>query len=117
MIKSVTWSEDAERGLVKSAGDDLDIIKHQVINKQAQLWECRNDKNHAYIVTRVEETGTGNELVLVLGEGSGFMDFAPAFVEAAKNKGMTIRTHVKRPGMIRLWSRLGLTINEYVLRA
>lgn len=116
MIRAIDWNEKAENGLVVSAGADLQIIKDQVLNKQAQLWECENEKNHAYIVTRLEHDGSGQELVLVLGEGSGFMDFAPAFVEAAKSKNMRVRAHVRRKGMIRFFSRLGLSVNEYVVR-
>jgi len=50
----------------------------------------------------------------VLGEGSGFFEFAPAFLKAAEHKKMKIRKHVTLPGMIKMWSRLGVIVGEFV---
>jgi hypothetical protein len=113
LIKEVQWESFHDERLKISARDDLEIIRSQVKQGAAQLWECTSANNHGYAVTRIDP---GPELVVVLGEGSGFMEFAPRFVEFAKRKNMTIRTHVTRKGMIRFWSRLGLNVDEYILR-
>lgn len=112
-VLNVPWADNVDDCLRVAARGDLDIIRHQVESGIAQLWECTSDEHHAYIVTRVEP---GPEIVIVAGEGSGFMEFVPDFIAVAKRSGATIRAHVVRKGMIRLFERVGLSLNEYVLR-
>lgn len=118
MIKEVSWSDDKDAFLRISAGDDLELIKNQVNSRRAQLWECSKAGSvEAYVVTRLDgATRDSLEFVIVLGEGKGFFDYMPCFVEYAKKHKLPIRTHVKRKGLIRMWSRLGLELDEYVLR-
>jgi len=116
LIRCIPWSNDLDVKLAVSAGTDLEIVKSQVLSGQAQLWACTSETKAGYIVTRVDRTGAGFELCLVLGEGSGFEIFAPKFLEFARRKNIGFRTHVKRPGLVRMWSKLGVTIDEYVLR-
>lgn len=112
-ITNILWGDDIDEKLRASAGNDLDIIKHQVKNNVAQLWHCLSPTNECYVVTRIDP---GPELVIVLGEGSGLLEFAPHFLAVARRQNVRVRTHVKRKGLIRLWARLGLKIDEYVLR-
>lgn len=111
-ITHIKWTDDIDAKLSVSGGDDLPLIKDQVVNGIAKLWECKSDKNHCFVVTRKDH----DEICIVLGEGSGLMEFAPYFIRAIKDKGLRIRTHVRRKGLIRMWSRLGLNLSEYVLR-
>lgn len=112
-IIHVPWTNDIDDYLMVAARGDLEIIKAQVKSGIAQLWRCESSNHFAYVVTRVDP---GPELCIVAGEGSGFMEFIPHFVAVAKRSGATIRTHVQRRGLIRLWSRFGLVLDEYVLR-
>ena len=113
LIREIDWLDCHDEALKVSAGDDLLIVKDQVKRKQAQLWECTSDKNYCLVVTRID---VGPELCIVLGEGSGLLEFAPYFLAFAKKHNLSVRTHVKRKGLIRLWSRLGFELDEYVLR-
>lgn len=68
------------------------------------------------LVLRVEEFNGENELVLVLGAGYGMIDAVDDFLHFAKlNNCKTIRTHVKRRGLIKLWESLGFQIQETVM--
>ena len=118
MIKQIPWSDTAERGLVISAGDDMNIIKNQVLTGRAQLWEHHLNGKHGYIVTRIDVEGLGTELVLVLGEGSGLHDAVPLFKQVAVDLGIKgMRVHVKRKGLIRMFSRHGFELDMYILRS
>ncbi len=117
MIIEVLWTDDIDDKLKVSAGEDLAFIKNQVKQKIAQLWRCEKDNHLCYVVTRIDRTGKGYELCLVLGEGSGFYLFAPEFLAFAKRNNIPLRTHVKRKGMIRMWEKLGVYQSEYILRS
>lgn len=112
-VMRVSWNAEAEQGLRVSAGADLGIIRQEVEAGVCELWHCISDSDQAYVVTRRE---LPKEWVLVCGEGSGFHEFAPVFIKAAKARKLSIRTHVKRRGMIKLWARYGLNLDEFVLR-
>ena len=111
-IWRVDWSEQAEQGLKVSAGEDMGFIRREVQAGIAILWRCESDKNSAYAVTRCEP----GEVVIVCGEGSGLKEFGPYFIAAAKSKGKTVRTHVRRRGLIKVWETMGLELDEYILR-
>lgn len=112
-IREIPWQPGIDEKLRVSARGDLEIIKSQVNNGVAQLWHCLSETNEMLVVTRIDP---GPELVIVLGEGSGLFEFAPSFLNIARKANIPVRTHIKRKGLIRMWSRLGLTIDEYVLR-
>jgi len=116
LIITIPWTDDIDQKLSVSAGTDLAIIKSQVKNGAAQLWYCTSAKKAGYVVTRIDRTGEGLELCLVLGEGSGFEIFAPKFLDFARRKNIGFRTHVRRKGLIKMWSKLGVEISDYVLR-
>lgn len=117
MIEQISWNDEAEAGLKVSAGADMAIIRAQVENGIAQLWRYSAADGGGYIVTRVDQQGKGPELVIVLGEGRGLHDVVPQFIEAAQSLNIkSIRTHVKRQGLIRMYARHGFEVDEYVLR-
>jgi len=118
MINQIPWSDAAEKGLLISAGEDMAIIKNQVLNGVAQLWEHNLNGTHGFIVTRIDVEGLGTELVLVLGEGSGLNEAVPLFKQVALDLGIkSIRVHVKRKGLIRMFSRHDFNVEMYVLRS
>lgn len=109
----MAWSDAINDRVRVSAGADLATIRQEVRQGLAQLWECRkDDQPTAWVVTRKDP----DAWVIVLGEGAGFFDFMPLFVSHARAQGWPLRTHVKRRGLIRMWQRLGLHLDHYVLR-
>jgi hypothetical protein len=114
----VAWTCEHDTRLRVSAGEDLAVIRSQVEQGIARLWECtHNGQPEAWVVTRIDGADEGApELVIVLGEGKGFFNYMPLFVQWARSKGLEIRTHVKRRGLIRMWSRLGVELDHYVLK-
>ena len=112
IIAAVDWADIHNEKLKKSAGDDLAFVRDQVRRGVAVLWRCESDRGGGFAVTRID----GPELVIVLGEGSAAAVFIPHFIKYAKQKGLGIRTHVKRRGLIRIYERFGLGVSEYVLR-
>ena len=111
-VKNVDWSEVAERGLAVSAGNDMAAIRHEVKQGIAVLWRVDGDGVDGYVVTRVEP----GELVIVCGEGKGFHHIVPFFLTLARRSNLTVRTHIKRRGLLKMWARHGVTLDEYVLR-
>ena len=116
LIVNIPWTNDIDENLMVSAGNDLAQIRNQVEQNIAQLWHCSFKQFGGYIVTRIDKTSSGLELCLVLGEGTGFEYFAPEFVNFARRKNIGFRTHIKRKGLIRMWQKLGITVDEYILR-
>ncbi len=112
-IREVRWSADAEDGLRVAAGDDLDIIKGEVVAGISRLWKCSSESSEAFIVTRIDDK---TEVCIVAGEGAGFAEFIPAFVGWWREQGYSIRVHVQRKGLIRLFERVGIQFDHYVLK-
>lgn len=107
------WSEAAEAGLRVAAGDDMADIRREVKAGIAHLYRLDSGDHGGWLVTRQDSP---TELCLVCGEGKGFRVFAPEILRRARERGLTVRTHVQRRGMIRLWQRLGLQLDSYVLK-
>lgn len=117
MIRLEPWNDFAERALVRVEGLGIVDVKREVEEGISQLWHCTGDDGSGgYVVTRLEQRPSGREWVLVAGVGRGFRQFAPLFLNAAREAGVRIRAHVNRPGMVRMYDRLGFHISEYVLR-
>lgn len=112
-IREIRWCQEAADGLKVAAGTDIRIIRSEVERGIARLWECRSEASHAFIVTRVDDE---SEVCIVAGEGSGFGDFIPDFVKWWRSQGYSIRVHVKRRGLMKMFERVGVTFDEYVLR-
>lgn len=119
MIRLRSWCDEAQRCLGVSGGRDLPVIARQVREGVAQLWECESERSHAWVVTRVDADEAGVEWCIVLFEGSGLHEFVPHFVDAARERGIPLRAHLRagRPGLVRMASRYGFVPTEVVVRA
>jgi hypothetical protein len=117
MIRLEPWSDLAAHTLKRVAGLDLSNIRREVEQGVAQLWHCvDSDGNGGYVVTRVEQLGNRREWVWLAGAGKGFLVFAPLFLKAAQEQGLSVRVYINRPGMRRLYDRLGFHVSEVVMR-
>lgn len=117
MIRRITWSDEADRGLSRALPNALirSIVAAEVQSGTSMLWDCENDTHHAYVVTRVDANPT--EFVIVAFEGTGMLTFGPEFVAAARSRGIPLRAHVTNPIVARLLRKLGMRVDEWVLRA
>ena len=117
MIRLEPWNDFAERALVRVEGLGIVDVKREVEEGISQLWHCTDaDGSGGYVVTRMEQRPSGREWVLVAGVGRGFHKFVQIFIHAAQEAGVSIRAHVHRPGMVRMYDRVGFQVSEYVLR-
>lgn len=116
--RAVPWTADHDRLMAVSAGRDLPIIREEVRRGIATLWACEQDGELlAHVVTRIDGVkGLNQELVIVLGEGRGFFAVVPMFLRLAERDGLPVRVHVQRRGLIRMFDRLGVSLDHYVLR-
>lgn len=107
----IPWSDKAEAGLVVSAGDDMALIRKEVQQGCAELYKCGSD---GYLVIRYE--ADVRELVVVLGEGRCFKKWLPVIEDHARERGaLTMRTHIKRPGLKKLYEDIGWHQQEIVM--
>jgi hypothetical protein len=117
MIRLEPWNDFAERALVRVEGLGIVDVKREVLEGVSQLWHCTDaDGNGGYVVTRLERRPSGLEWVMVAGVGCGFHKFAQVFIDTALQMGVPVRAHVNRPGMVRMYDRIGFRVSEYVLR-
>lgn len=109
-MRRMAWNDQAAQALAGAAGspEELAEVGKEVETGDAQLFQFEG-KPHGYLVLRLEETPTGRrELVLVLGAGSGARELIALAKDWANQVGAdSIRTHVSRPGLIRLYERQG----------
>lgn len=110
--EKVPWSAEVEQGIKISAGKDIDDIRSEVIGGLSTVWKVTGEGVAGFVVLRVD----GSELVIVCGEGQGAKFVIPWIMETARQHNLTVRTHVKRRGLVRMWQRYGLCLDEYVLR-
>ncbi|WP_250655053.1 hypothetical protein [Alkalimarinus coralli] len=120
-MRQIAWCPEAENGLARAAGSPavLEAVKREVLNGEGQLWQFDQPDSCGYVVTRVEETKPSGmlELVIVLGEGCGAKRVIKSFMKVAKDYGIeSMRTHIKRPGLKRIYERLGWSQSEIVMR-
>lgn len=113
MIERVSWSNDSAMALFDAARGDLDLIAAEVKSGNAQLFTVSGNAS-GYIVVRPE----GDELVIVAGSGRGLIPVVlPLLKDEAEKQGFkTIRTHVQKQGLIRLYKRYGFELDEFILR-
>lgn len=118
MIEPRPWSLSASRALLGAAGDlpTLSSVAVEVSENLAQLWRIRTDDARGWLVTRVEEGPHGLELVIVLGAGQGARPVIHWVRALARAHGINrIRTHVTRPGLVRLYQRAGFRADQIVM--
>lgn len=116
MIQLIPWTDDAAQHLARALSfAELPLIAAEVRRGRSQLWLCTSDRHTAYCVTRVDPTPA--EFVIVAFEGSGMHEFGPAFINAARARGLPLRAHVSSPVVERLIRRFGFRRTETVCRA
>lgn len=116
MIERVNWSGEAEQFLARALNRSvLAIVAAEVSQGVSMLWHCESSEHRAYCVTRVHPNP--RELVIVAFAGSGMHTFAPAFLQAARSRGLPLRAHTVSPVVARLVRKFGFQQSEYVLRA
>jgi len=113
------WTRAAGEALAtaRATPADLDAYRADVESGQAQLWEIPGDPV-SYVLTRVEQDTAGNlELVIVAGAGQNAAETIEWFNELASKAGIpSIRAHINRPGLARIFERQGYTLDEWVMR-
>lgn len=108
------WSEEAARGLAEAMGMDAAEIEADVRAGRAELWRI---DDHGWVVTRMECSTSGRELVLVAGQGRGLHQVVSDAQRIARAAGAaSIRIHSARRGMGRMLARLGFEAVETVYR-
>lgn len=112
VIESVPWCDKVARSVAKSAGseENLKAIEAEVISGVARVWWCHGGENHGHMITRLEN----KELVLIVGEGKGFDAAFPYVLAHVEKHNLSFRTHVKRKGLIRMYKKYGVLVDEYV---
>lgn len=117
MIRLVPWSETAERMLDRVPGTDINWLKREYTSgAHVQLWEFADESGRAgYALTRLERVGPWYEWVWLACAGRDFHKFASEFAQPAIDAGIRIRAYVQRPGMRRMYERIGFRVGEYVM--
>jgi len=114
-VELIAWDDNAALHLTKSAGDDLAIIADEVKRGEAKLWRCKSGDKSGYMVTRLESNHTGDELVLVLGEGKGFDVMVGYLVDHVLKHKITLRVHVFKKALQRMFLKYGFQLINYQL--
>lgn len=119
VVRQCAWCVEAEFHLSKALNYwALADTRAQIDAGVAQLWDCNDGEFGGYVVTRIDRTEQprGAELVLVAGAGRGLRHFVPMFIDAARRFQLPVRTHVRRPGLVRMYERLGFKNSETIMR-
>lgn len=115
----IDWTEAAAAAMVEanaSAGD-LAHWREQIKVQKVQLWRITGE-SVGYLLTRVEALAEGtDELVLIAAAGTNARPVIRWAVALAKNAGLeSLRTHIKRPGLQRIYEAEGWHLAERVMR-
>lgn len=112
IVHQRTWNTSTADGLARALGADAPAIGRQVLDGNAQVFEF---EGCGLVVTRIEQTASGPELVIVAGEGEGGNLVVPVLLDAARVNGcQSVRAHSSRPGMGRYLARFGFHEQERV---
>lgn len=108
-------AEQIGDSIARAAGDDLPGILEEIRQGIAEGW--RVNGGEAWMVTRIEHTPHGRELVVVCFEGRNLAGITPQIIERARVAGMaSVRAHTNRPGCARIYERSGAVEVERVYR-
>lgn len=114
------WSQQAAASLQRArmTPADLEHCRQDVAEGTAQLWRIPGEPV-SYVITRVEEDAAGNqEMVIVAGAGKNAAETIGFFTElASRNQIPSIRAHINRPGLQRIFERQGYHLSEWIMRA
>ena len=115
----IAWGPEAAAALGRASTSEGDLIDWQqdVTEGTAQLWRIGGE-SVGYLLTRVETyANDADELVLVAAAGVNGRPVIEWAMKLAANYGIeSIRTHIKRPGLQRIYERLGWHCAERVMR-
>lgn len=116
MIGQVPWTPEVEARMQSpAAGQCLAWLKREVEAGVAKLWHCQDERDEAYMVTRLDRHP--DELVVCYFEGSGMRKFGAEVVAAARTRGVPVRAHTTQRAVARLLRPLGFAGAEMVLRS
>ena len=111
------WLDNATAGLSHALRDDLPLLKAQVNQGIAQLWEITSHQGKSWMITRVENNNDQQELVICCYQGCDLKQVAPIIYESAERQGFaSIRFHTQRKGLNRLIVDFGFMPYETVYR-
>lgn len=117
--EKISWTEEAGRFLATARATPADLAQWQedVQAGTAQLWQFSGDFK-SYVLTRVEEYHGGQlEMVIVAGAGKNSREVIAWVTKLAKDHGIpTIRAHINRPGLCRIFQKQGYHLDEWVMR-
>lgn len=96
---------------------DVALWRDQLTRDEVQLWRFTGGSD-GYLLTRIEATADdARELVLIAGAGVNVRPVLRWVRELAERHGFnSIRTHIKRPGLQRIYEALGWHLSERVMR-
>ncbi len=119
MIKTVLhsrWIDNATAGLHTSLRGDLQVLKVQVKQGLAQLWEIETQCGQSWMISRSELLPDGQkELVICCYAGCDIKAVTAFIVDSATAQGFaSIRYHTQRQGLNRLLSPYGFTPYETI---
>lgn len=116
----VAWSPEAGASLARARATEADLAAYRadVEAGQAQLWQIPGDPV-SYVLTRVERDSAGAlELVIVAGAGQNAAATIEWFTRLARAQRIpSIRAHINRPGLARIFEQQGYTLDEWIMRA
>lgn len=113
-VERIAWCDEATERLREPARGDLHFIRAEVESGIAVLWRITGEAE-GLLVTRTEMLF--REVVLVVGAGKNCVPIYEHFIGIAHRAGFEVRTHIVRPGLERILSRLGLYRSEVVMRS
>lgn len=110
-IRRATWCDQAAEALHAAARGDLDLIAAQCRHQVSDLWRIEG-RAEGWLVTRQEP----DELVIVAGAGRNCRPVIRHITARAIAAGLSVRVHLVRPGLKRIYEAEGFGFAEYVLR-
>lgn len=118
MIRLIQWCADAQKELSRVADLDVGDVEREVRAGISQLWECSEDDGFVagYAVTRLEQHASGREWVWIACAGQDYHKYVPFFLAAARGYNLPVRVYVTRPGMRRIYERLGFKPGSLSMR-
>lgn len=113
------WTDEAGAALQAAAGSDRDLerIRAEVRgDRTTQLYRVTGSAE-GWLVLRLEGDFLGDiELVIVLGAGHGATRVIPLVQRYATTLGATVRTHVTRRGLEKIYLNNGFYEAEKVMK-
>jgi len=118
-VTRAAWCDRAAAALRSAAGSeaDLDLVRAEVLHDRCTELYRVTGSAEGWLVLRLEGNVLGDrELVIVLGAGRGIRPVIPVIQRYARTLGASIRTHITRPGLERIYSNQGFHLAEKVYK-